>query len=145
MATEIPPASQFTGLTRKVMEYGEAFEGLVAGAKRGLTDADWTEIERLVDTAAFERVGVFLTDKVEVIDWPTYKSYVTQYAGFTDWDGKLRRVTEGADVVVQELEERNTRGGETDIANTVTIFHFSPAGLLDHLDVYVAPLGKRPA
>lgn len=145
MATEIPPASQFTGLTRKVMDYGEQFEKLVARAKQGLTEADWAEIEQLVDVANFERVGVFLTDKVETIDWATYKSYITQYAGYTDWDGKLRRITEGPAVVIQELEERNTRAGVTDIANTVMIYAFNAAGLIDHLDVYVAHIGTRPA
>lgn len=145
MATEIPPASQFTGLARKVMDYGEQFEALVAGAKRGLADADWAEIEKLVDVANFRRVGVFLTDQVETIDWPTYKGYITQYAGYTDWDGKLRRITEGAGVVIQELEERNTRGGVTDIANTVMIYTFDAAGLIAQLDVYVAHIGKREA
>lgn len=146
MATEIPPADQFTGLTRKVMDYSEAFEALVNLSKtRELTDADWGPIERLVDVAKFERVGRFLTPETETIDWPTYKGYVSQYARHTDWDATLRRITEGDDVVIQELQERNTRAGETDIANTVMIYAFNPAGLLVHLDVYVAHIGTRPA
>lgn len=146
MATEIPSSSRFTGLTRNVIAYSEAFEALVETSKsRDLTPADWDEIEELVDVAGFERVGMFLTDKTETIDWPTYKSYVSQFAKHTNWDGKLRRVTEKDDLVVLELEERNARGGEVDISNTVTIYHFNPAGKLDHLDVYVAHLEKRAA
>ena len=151
MATEIPPADQFTGLTRKVMDYGEAFEALVNLSKtRDLTDADWAEIERLVDVPNWERVGRFLTAETETIDWPTYKGYVSQYAKHTDWDATLRRITEGGGpdgggVVIQELQERNTRAGETDIANTVMIYAFNPAGQLAHLDVYVAHIGSRPA
>ncbi len=144
MASEIPPSNQFTGLTRKVMEYSEQFEELVRRAKQGLTDADWEEIEKLVDVENFERVGRFLTEQTETIDWPTYKGYISQYGGYTDWDGKLRRITEGPSVVIQELEERNTRGGETDISNTVMIYAFNSAGKIDHLDVYVAHLCKRP-
>jgi len=145
MASGIPPSGSFTGLARKVIEYGETFEALVAKARQGLTDADWQEIERLVDVGNFERVGRFLTEQTETIDWPTYKSIITQFGGHTDWDGKLRRITEGDGVVIQELQEYNTRDGVTDIANTVTVFEFSDAGLIDHLDVYVAPLGERRA
>jgi len=146
MATEIPPADQFSGLTRKVMDYSEAFEALVNLSKtRELTDADWAPIERLVDVPNWERVGRFLTAETETIDWPTYKGYVSQYARHTDWDATLRRITEGPDVVIQELQERNTRAGETDIANTVMIYAFNPAGQVTHLDVYVAHIGTRPA
>lgn len=145
MASGIPPSGSFTGLTQRVIEYGEKFEALVAKAKQGLAEEDWQEIEALVDVPNYERVGVFLTDAVETIDWPTYKGIITQFGGHTDWDGKLRRITEGDGVVIQELQEYNTREGVTSIANTVTIFTFSDAGLIDHLDVYVAPLGERPA
>jgi hypothetical protein len=145
MANEMPPAHQFTNLTRKVMEYSEQFAGIVEKTKTGLTGADWDGIEAMVDTANFQRVGQFLTDKVETIDWPTYKGYITQYAGYTEWEGTLRRITEGPGVVIQELEERNTRDGVTDVANTVMIYGFNAAGKLDHLDVYVAHIAKRPA
>jgi hypothetical protein len=145
MANEMPPAAQFTGLTRKVMEYSECFAAIVEKVKTGLSDADWAEIEAKVDTANFQRAGQFLTEKVETIDWPAYKGCITQYAGYTDWEGTLRRITEGRNAVIQELEERNTRDGITDIANTVMIYAFNDAGKLDHLDVYVAHIGKRPA
>lgn len=145
MANEMPPAVQFTSLTRKVMEYSEHFAAIVEKAKSGLTDADWAEIESMVDIANFQRVGRFLTDKVETIDWPTYKGYISQYAGYTHWEGTLRRITEGPNVVIQELEERNTRDGVTDIANTVMIYAFNAAGKLSHLDVYVAHIAERPA
>lgn len=146
MATEIPPATAFSGLTRNVIAYSEAFEALVAVAKtRELVPADWDRIEALVDVASWQRVGVFLTAQVETIDWPTYKGYVSQFAKHTDWDGQLRRVTEGGaenggGVVVLELEERNGRGAVLDIANTVTIYAFDAAGKLTNLDVYVAHL-----
>ena len=145
MANEMPAASQFTNLTRKVMEYSEQFSAIVEKAKAGLKDADWAGIETLVDVANFRRVGQFLTAEVETIDWTTYKGYITQYAGYTAWEGTLRRITEGPNVVIQELEERNTRDGVTDIANTVMIYAFNAAGKLSHLDVYVAHIAKRPA
>ena len=146
MATEIPPSNTFTGLTQQVIAYGEAFEHVIAALKQGgASEADWAGLEALVDAAAFERVGMFLTAEVETIDWPTYRRYVSQYGHMTGWDGKLRRITESGNVVFQELEERNTRAGVTDISNTVTVFEFNAAGRIVHLDVYVAHLGQRPA
>lgn len=144
MATEIPPSTDFTGLTRTVMEYSEQFEEIVRRAKHGLTDADWATIESYVDVPNFVRVGVFLTDEVERIDWATYKGYLSKYGGLTVWDGKLRRITEGPRVVIQELEERNTRDGITDVANTCMFYTFNEAGRICELDVYVAHLEKRP-
>lgn len=146
MATEIPPSNTFTGLTRQVIAYGEAFEQVIAALKQGGAGAaNWAGLEALVDAAAFERVGMFLTAEVETIDWPTYRRYISQYGHMTGWDGKLRRITESGNVVFQELEERNTRAGVTDISNTVTVFEFNAAGRIVHLDVYVAHLGQHGA
>ncbi len=146
MANEMPSSSDFTGLTHAVIAYSEAFTRLVGKAKAStLTDADWEEIEQLVDVSAFVREGVFAGPQAEVIDWPTYRSYVTQYGGFTDWEGTLRHVTEMPGRVILELEERNTRGGVTDVSNTVTIYEFGADNRLRHLDVYVMPRGEKQA
>lgn len=144
MANEMPSSNDFTGLSRKVIQYSEAFSELVQKAKaRGLTDADWGPIEELVDVDGFERLGVFLMPQGEVLDWPTYKGYVSKYSANTTWEGTLRRITETAGRVILELEERNARDGVVDVSNTVTIYEFTDAGKLRHLDVYVMPLGKR--
>lgn len=146
MANEMPHSSEFTGLAAKVIEYSEAFSVLVDKAKRApLSDADWEPIERLVDVDAFRRRGVFLQPSAEVIDWPTYKAYVSQYGAGTSWEGTLRHVTEQPQRVILELEERNTRGGMTSISNTVTIYEFGQSGRLRHLDVYVMPLSDHPS
>jgi hypothetical protein len=146
MANEMPSSAEFTGLTRAVIAYSEAFTGIAAKAKAGtLGDADWAEMEALVDVDNFVRKGVFLGPLAEVIDWPTYRHYVTQYGGHTEWEGTLRHVTEVPGRVILELEERNTRGGMTHVSNTVTIYEFNDAGKLKHLDVYVSPIGERPA
>jgi hypothetical protein len=146
MANEIPASTAFTGLSRAVIAYSEAFTRLVPKAKAGtLGDAEWAEIEGLVNTTAFVREGAFLTPQAEVIDWATYRSYITQYGGHTDWEGTLRRITETPGRVILELEERNTRGGVTDVSNTVTIYEFDANDKLQHLDVYVMPRGEKPA
>lgn len=144
MADEMPKSEDFSGLSRAVIQYSEAFTQIVEKLKTGpLSDADWAPMEQLVDIDAFERVGVFLTPRAEVIGWDQYKSYISQYAGGTSWEGTLRHVTETPGRVVLELEERNTRDGMTDVSNTVTIYEFNEAGKLRHLDVYVMPLSSR--
>lgn len=146
MANEMPPSSEFTGLSRAVIAYSEAFSGIAAKAKAGtLGDADWAEIEALVDVDAFVREGVFAGAEAEVIDWKTYRHYCTKYGGHTDWEGTLRRITEVPGLVVLELEERNTRSGMTHVSNTLTIYEFTDAGKLRRLHVYVSPIGERPA
>ena len=146
MANEMPKSDEFAGLSRAVIQYSEAFTRIVDKTKAdSLSDADWAQIEQLVDVDAFERVGVFLSPPAEVIDWNTYKSYISQYAGGTSWEGTLRHITEQPGRVILELEERNTRGGVTDVSNTVTIYEFNEAGKLRHLDVYVMPVATHNA
>jgi len=143
VANEMPGSNDYSGLSRSVLQYSEAFTALVDKSKSGpLTDADWGVIERLVDIGSFQREGVFLTPRAEVIGWEKYKSYISQYAGGTSWEGTLRHITESPGRVVLELEERNTREGVTDYSNTVTIYEFNEEGKLRHLDVYVMPLER---
>ncbi len=142
MANEMPRADAFGGLSRKVIAYSEAFVQVVGIARtRPLTEDDWAPFDDLVDVDGFERVGVFLGPRAEVIGWQKYKQYVGQYAGATSWEGTLRHITEEPGRVILELEERNTVNGVTDVSNTVTIYEFTDAGKVRHLDVYVMPLG----
>jgi hypothetical protein len=144
MANEMPDSASHTGLSRKVLQYSERFLQIVNKIKKpGFSEADWAPLEELVDVRNFQRVGVFLTARVEVSNWQQYKGFITQYGGMTSWEGTVRRITEVPGLVYLELEERNSRDGVTDIANTVTIYKFNGAGKLSHLDVYVAHIGQR--
>lgn len=144
MANEMPKSSDFTGLTRKVIEYSEVFSQLVEKAKtQPLAPTDWATIEQLVDVGSYVRLGVFLGPQAEVIDWAKYKFYISQYAAGSSWEGTLRHVTEQPGRVILELEERNSRSGVMDVSNTVTIYEFDDADRIRHLDVYVMPLEKR--
>ena len=141
MPHEIPSAANFTGLPRKVLEYSEAFMQIVARIKQpDFSDADWQPLEKLVNVDTYTRQGVFLTDKTETIDWSTYKTYITQYSGGTQWEATLRHITEKDNHVMLELEERNTRDGFTHIAKTVTTYDFDNYGKIERLEVYVMAL-----
>jgi hypothetical protein len=144
MANEMPSPDAFTGLTRTVIAYSAAFTRIIEKAKAGaLTDADWADMEKLVDVPAFVREGVFGGEQAETFGWPTYRSTITQYGGQAEWEGTLRNVTETPGRVILELEERSTQNGVTSVANTVTIYEFNDAGQVRHLDVYVMPKGTR--
>ena len=144
MANEMPNSEDYTGSSRKVLQYSEQFLRLINKIKRpGFSLADWAPLEELVDVKNFRRLGIFLTNTVEVSNWQQYKELITQYGGMTSWEGTLRRMTETPELVFLELEERNTREGVTDIANTVTIYEFNQAGKLFKLDVYVSHVGQR--
>jgi hypothetical protein len=144
MANEMPSAQEYTGLARKVLQYSEGFLKIVNRIKQpGFREADWAPLEELVDVKNFRRQGVFLTDRAEISDWRQYRQLITEYGGMTAWEGTLRRITEVPNLVFLELEERNTRDGVTDVANTVTIYGFNSVAKLVKLDVYVAHIGKR--
>jgi hypothetical protein len=144
MANEMPKSTDFQGLSRKVLQYTEEFLRVINKLKQpGFSGADWALLEDLVDVTCFQRVGVFLTAQVEVSNWQQYKKFIEQYGGATSWEGTLRRITEVPGLVYLELEERNARGGVTDVANTVTIYKFNNAAKLTNLDVYVAHIGQR--
>jgi hypothetical protein len=141
MANEMPSSADYQGHTAKVLAYSEEFLKLVRKAKAGgIQEADWADMETIVDPQAWGRQGVFVGEKAETFGWPTYKESITKYAAYTDWEGTLRHVTEQGNRVILELEERNTVNGKMDVSNTVTIYEFDDAGKLVHLDVYVMPL-----
>ena len=144
MANKMPNPEDYKDLSRKVLQYCENFRRLADKIRQQrFSEADWAPIEELADTQNFQRVGVFLTNRVEVSDWQHYKKIITQYGGVTSWEGTLRRITEVSGLVFLELEERNTKDGVTDVSNTVTIYKFNDAGKLSKLDVYVAHIAQR--
>ncbi|MFC2017713.1 hypothetical protein ACFLTQ_00210 [Chloroflexota bacterium] len=144
MTNEMPNHENYTGLSRLVLKYADNFSLIVEKLKQSsLSESDWSPIEELVDVDNFQRVGIFLTDQVEVSTWQQYKAFINQFGAMASWEGTLRRITEVPGLVFLELEERNTIGSVMDVSNTVTIYQFNKADKIIKLDVYVAPLGKR--
>jgi hypothetical protein len=141
MANEMPKPDEYTGHSRTVLAYSEAFSAIMARAKtHALTPADWEKFELLVDVDAFRRVGVFTSQETETSGWKDYTSTISHYASVADFEATLRHITESGDRVILALEERNTVNGVLHVANTVTIYEFNPAGKIHHLEVYVMSL-----
>jgi hypothetical protein len=99
----------------------------------------WPE---LVATDEFERVGAFK----EVMDWSAYVDFLTNWATSSEWECSLRRVTEPPGAVFLELEERSRIGEFDNIVNSLSVYEFTDAGKIRHIDLYLQmafPLAEK--
>jgi len=102
-------------------------------AASGVTSpADWAPIAAYMDTTSFKRVGAYL----EELDWDGYCRFLTEWAGGTAFEMTVFRVTEAGNLVIQEIEERHTRGDAFIRKNVVAIYAFNADGKIRHLDIY---------
>ena len=130
------PAKVTGALSRKVLQYGDVIERTVRAAKEpGFTaGSGWAELEALMDTAKFRRVG---NDKVDM-GWPVYRELLTRWATTTDFWSEFHRISEAGNCVFLELTEHNTpRGGKESVVNSLSLYEFDEAGKLVHLDIYL--------
>lgn len=125
---------QYSGLSRKVLEYSRLMKRMVDEAKQpGFSEASWAPLAAHADTARFERVGNFK----EVMNWQEYVAFLTPWAMHCGWECSFKRVTEAPGLVILELEERSEAGGVTSTVNSVSVYEFDDAGKLVHLDIYL--------
>ena len=125
---------QYSGLSRKVLEYSITMKRLVDEAKKpGFSVESWAPLAEFVDVNAFERVGNFK----EVMRWTDYVGFLTNWATTSEWEGSFKRVTEHDGVVFLELEERSRMGPHSSVVNSVSVYEFNAAGKLKHLDIYL--------
>jgi hypothetical protein len=127
-------AGKYTGLSRKVLDYSLLMKSLVDRAKQpGFSEQSWAPLAELVATDEFERVGNFK----EVMSWPDYVAFLTGWAMSSEWEGSFKRVTEKANLVFLELEERSKIGTHSSTVNSVSVYDFNPGGKIRHLDIYL--------
>ena len=121
----------YTGLSRKVLEWGRITKGIIDSAKQpGFSIESWAPIREMVAVDEFQRVGNFK----EVMDWDTYVAFLTNWAPKADWECSFKRITERPDgVVLLELEERVGGGA----VNSLSVYEFNAAGKVRHLDIYL--------
>ena len=121
----------YTGLSRKVLEWGLITKRLVDDAKRpGFSIESWAPIKSMVAVDEFERVGNFK----EVLRWDDYVAFLTKWAPKADWECSFKRITERPDgVVFLELEERMSGAA----VNSLSVYEFDDAGKVRHLDIYL--------
>ncbi len=124
----------YTGLSRTVLDYSVEFKRIMDGARDpGFSADSWASLAALVDTANFVRVGNFK----EVMDWPIYTGFLTQWAPNAAWECSFKRVTESGRTVLLEMEERTVMGGVSNAVNSLSVYEFTDAGKIHHLDIYL--------
>ena len=122
------------GRSRTVLEYGLIIKRLVDEAKKpGFGVDSWAPLAELVATDEFERVGAFK----EVMDWPAYVAFLTNWATSSEWECSLRRVTETPGGVFLELEEHSRIGEFANVVNSLSVYEFTDAGKIRHIDLYL--------
>jgi hypothetical protein len=124
----------YSGLARKVLDYGLIMKRLVDGAKLpGFSVQSWAPLAELVATGEFERVGNFK----EVMNWNEYVGFLTNWAISSEWECSFKRITESGGVVFLELEERSNTAGFGSVVNSVSVYEFNEAGKIRHIDIYL--------
>jgi hypothetical protein len=127
-------AQNYSGLSRKVLDYGLITKRLLDSAKKpGFSVHSWAPLAELVAVDEFERVGNFK----EVMNWSEYVGFLTPWAMSSEWECSFKRITEVGNVVFLELEERSQVSGHRSVVNSMSVYEFNNAGKIRHLDVYL--------
>ncbi len=107
---------------------------LVESAKHpGFTVDSWAPLAELIAVEEFVRIGPFK----EVMNWDEYAAFLTNWAVSADWDCSFQRITETADLVFLELEERSRMGDFNSVVNTVSVYEFNADDKLRRIAVYL--------
>ncbi|MCK9929651.1 hypothetical protein MXD62_21170 [Frankia sp. Mgl5] len=124
----------YTGLSRAALDYTQLMKKLVdAGKQPGFSADSWAPVAELVAVDSFERIGPFK----EVMNWPEYVAFLTQWAQTAEWECSFKRVTEIGSLVLLELEERSMTGGFSSTVNSATTYEYDADGKVVHLAVYL--------
>ncbi len=124
----------YSGRARTVLEYAVVTKRLADEAKKpGFSVDSWSPLAELVAVNEFERVGPFK----EVMKWPEYADFLTNWATSSEWECSFKRITEAAGLVFLELEERSRIGEFSNVVNSLSVYEFTDAGKIRHLDLYL--------
>ena len=120
-------------LSGKAWRYAEIVRELTVKAKQpGYTRSDWDEMEAMVDTDCFFRVGRFK----EEMDWAQSVELMDQMVRIADFHCELARVNEVDNMAFLELRERAAMNGQAMEMTTMAVFEFNQAGKITRLDFY---------
>jgi hypothetical protein len=118
-------------LTERVLAYDKRIQELVQTVK---IPSDWEPLGEFIARDDFERVGTFL----EIQNWKQYTELLTQWALSTEtFESSVRRISEVANLVYYEIEERHRRGDTLSVLNTLTVFVFDEQEKIRRLNVYL--------
>ncbi|MFN8027448.1 MAG: hypothetical protein U0W40_14165 [Acidimicrobiia bacterium] len=125
---------EYSGNSRKVLEYGLLMKRMVDEAKQpGFSAASWDVLLDLIAADDFVRVGNFK----ETQDWAGYVEFLTAWAPNAEWECSFKQITEVDGRVFLELEERSRMGDFSSVVNSMSVYEFGADGKIHHLDVYL--------
>lgn len=131
----------YTGHARTVLEYSVVTKRLVDEAKKpGFTVDSWAPLAELVAIDEFERVGAFK----EAMRWSGYVEFLTDWATSSEWECSFKRITETADLVFLELEERSNVGDFISVVNSLSVYEFADGGKISRIDLYLQMTPLQP-
>jgi hypothetical protein len=130
-----------TGRARTVLQYCVVTKRLVDEAKNpGFSVDTWGPLAELVAIDEFERVGAFK----EVMKWPDYVEFLTNWATSSKWECSFKNVTESGGRVFLELEERSKVGDFSSVVNSLSVYEFTDDDRIRHIDLYLQMTLPRP-
>jgi hypothetical protein len=131
----------YTGRARTVLYYSVVIKRLVDEAKKpGFSVDSWGPLAELVAVDEFERVGAFK----EVMKWPDYVDFLTNWATSSEWQCSFKRITETHGLVFLELEERSKVGDFTSVVNSLSVYEFTDDDRIRHIDLYLQMKPPQP-
>ncbi len=131
----------YAGRCRTVLDYSMIVKRFVDEAKTpGFSVDSWAPLAELVAVDEFERVGAFK----EVVKWPDYVDFLTNWATSSEWECSFKRITETAGLVFLELEERSRIGDFSSAVNSLSVYEFTDAGQIRHIDLYLQMTPPQP-
>ncbi len=117
-----------------VLEISGIIERLVPSAKGpGFSEVDWAPLAELFATDEFQRVGIWR----EGMNWQAYIDFMTKFAQAKGFEITVRRVTQCANLVFYEIEERHIKDGKVNVVNSMNVYEFNDEGKVRRLDVYI--------
>lgn len=123
-----------SGNAQTVVQYAITTKEIVDSAKKpGFSAESWNPLRELIAVDEFVRVGNFK----EVMDWQDYITFLTNWAPNAEWDCTFKRITETDAAVFLELEERSSVGDFHSVVNSLSVYEFTAAGKVRHIDVYL--------
>ncbi|OMB92673.1 hypothetical protein [Mycobacterium colombiense] len=131
----------YTGRARAVLQYSSVTKRLVDEAKKpGFSADSWGPLAELVAVDEFERVGAFK----EVMRWPDYVAFLTNWATSSVWECSFKRITESGGRVFLELEERSEVGDFSSVVNSLSVYEFTEDDRIRHIDIYLQMTPLQP-
>ena len=130
MSTQSDRSERLIGLVR---HWADVYGNVCAlSQQRAITAADFDPIAEMV-ADDFTRIGIYKDEA----DWPLCLEKYLQFAGTSQWTGKVRYLHVAGNTVFQELEETIARPQGENVIYTNTVYEFDDNDKVRSLRIYI--------